>query len=222
MESGSKKIVKSSEIGKKIGSRPADISFDAESRIIGKEEIKAKTKVEKILDAAQKEADRIRAEAEALRLTVQVEMERAKQKGYAEGKEEGSSELAEEIVRVRKLKEKFFANAEPDVLKLVMDIAEKVIGKLAAQHKEAIHAIVHQALERSLGDKIVVRLHPADLKRLQTMDLNFKDILDRTKHLHFKEDETIQQGGCVVETEIGTIDAQLETQLKAIKKALGV
>ncbi|MDZ4224531.1 MAG: FliH/SctL family protein, partial [bacterium] len=161
-------------------------------------------------------------EAEALRLTVQVEMERAKQKGYAEGKEEGSSELAEEIVRVRKLKEKFFANAEPDVLKLVMDIAEKVIGKLAAQHKEAIHAIVHQALERSLGDKIVVRLHPADLKRLQTMDLNFKDILDRTKHLHFKEDETIQQGGCVVETEIGTIDAQLETQLKAIKKALGV
>lgn len=222
MESGSKKIVKSSEIGKKIGPRPTDISFDAESCIIGKEEIKAKTKVEKILDAAQKEADRIRAEAEALRLTLQVEMEKAKQKGYAEGKEEGTSELAEEIVRVRKLKEAFFANAEPDVIKLVMDIAEKVIGKLAAQHKEAIHAIVHQALERSLGDKIVVRLHPADLKRLQTMDLNFKDILDRTKHLHFKEDETIQQGGCMVETEIGTIDAQLETQLKAIKKALGV
>ena len=222
MESSSKKIVKSAEIGKKMGSRPADISFDAGARIISKEEIKAKTKVEIILDAAQKEADRIRAEAEALRLQVQAEMEKAKQKGYAEGREEGSSELTEEIVRVRRLKEEFFANAEPDVIKLVMDIAEKVIGKLVAQHKEATHAVVHQALERSLGDKIVVRLHPADWKRLQSADIAFKDILDRTKHLHFREDETIQKGGCVVETEIGTIDAQLETQLKAIKKALGV
>lgn len=222
MTLGHKKIVKSGDLEKKIGPRPTDVSFDADARIISKDELKAKTKVERILDEAQKEADRIRAEAEALRLQVTLEMEKAKKRGYDEGKEEGMSGLTEEIVRVRKLKEDFFATAEPDVIKLVMDIAEKVIGKLVAQHKEAIHSIVHQALERSLGDKIVVRLHPADLKRLQTMDLTFKELLDRTKHLHFKEDETIQQGGCVVETEIGTIDAQLEIQLKAIKKALGV
>ena len=32
----------------------------------------------------------------------------------------------------------------------------------------------------------------------------------------------MSKGGCIVETEVGTIDARLETQLKAIKKALQI
>jgi flagellar biosynthesis/type III secretory pathway protein FliH len=38
----------------------------------------------------------------------------------------------------------------------------------------------------------------------------------------FREDESIIPGGCIVETEVGTIDAQIDTQLKAIKKALNI
>ncbi len=217
-----KKIIKGADVEKKMAPRPSSISMNTTGGVIHKEELKAKDKVERILDEAQKEADRIRVEAESLRSQVQGEMEKAKQKGYSEGREQGLSELTEEIVRIRKLKEAFFATAEPDLIKLVTDIAEKVIGKLVADHPAALHSIVHQAVERSLGDRITVRLHPSDLKRLQTMDMTFKNILDRTKQIHFKEDETIQLGGCVVETEVGTIDAQIETQLKAIKKALGV
>jgi len=42
------------------------------------------------------------------------------------------------------------------------------------------------------------------------------------KTLVFREDDTVKVGGCVVETDIGTIDAQLDTQLNAIKKALAL
>jgi len=190
--------------------------------VITKAELSAQDKAQILIEEAQKEVDRIQQEAEGMLAHVQSEMEKAKKEGYRKGKEEGQAELTEEILKIRKLKEEFFANSEPEMIKLVMAIAEKVIGKLVEEHKEAIYSIVRQAIEHSLGDRIVVRLHPDDLKRLRTEDLQFKNILDRTKHLHFKEDDTIQKGGCVVETEVGTIDAQLENQLKAIRKALGV
>ena len=131
-------------------------------------------------------------------------------------------EFTDAILKVRESKEKFFAEAEAEVIKLVLTISEKVIGKLAQEYKEVILSIIQQAMERSLGDRIVIRLHPEDWKRIQTEEKVFKEKLDKTKHLHFKEDDTIERGGCVVETEIGTIDAQLDTQLKAIRKALEI
>src|SRR3989344_2390264 len=210
-----KKIVKGAEEDEKLGfKRSHNPVLAPRSGVITKAELSAQDKAQILIEEAQKEVDRIQQEAEGMLAHVQSEMEKAKKEGYRKGKEEGQAELTEEILKIRKLKEEFFANSEPEMIKLVMAIAEKVIGKLVEEHKEAI--------DHSLGDRIVVRLHPDDLKRLRTEDLQFKNILDRTKHLHFKEDDTIQKGGCVVETEVGTIDAQLENQLKAIRKALGV
>lgn len=190
--------------------------------VISKAELSSQDKAVQILTDAQQEATKIRQEAEHLLSQVKEETEKAKAKGYEEGRAEGMGELTAEVLKARKLKEEFFATAEPDIIKLVLSIAEKVLGKLVEEHKETVLAIVRQALEKTLGDRITIRINPEDLKRLRAEDLQFKDLLDRTRQLHFKEDEAIQKGGCIVETEIGTIDAQLETQLKAIRKALGV
>lgn len=219
-----KKIVKGSELEENaaLRVRPVAIVPSQGGGVIRKGELVAQTRVEKILGEAEKEADRIKAEAEKLLSHVQRQVEEGKERGYQEGREQGLAEWTEEILKAKRLKETFFASAETEVVKLVTAIAEKVIGKLVQEHKEVVRAIVHQALEHSLGDKIVIRMNPEDLKRLRKEDLEFSDLLDRTKQVHFREDETIAGGGCVVETEVGTIDARLDTQLKAIRKALGV
>lgn len=226
-----KKILKVSELNQKMGlndqtmtqsPKKIVVPMTPHGGVISKAEFAAQEKGQKLVDEAQREAERIKAQAQEILSQVKDEMERAKAQGYKEGREEGYSELTEEILNATKAKEEFFAHAEPEMIKLVMAIAEKIIGKLTEESKETVYAIVRQAIERSLGDRITVRINPEDLKRLKQEDLQFKDILDRTKRIHFKEDESIQKGGCVVETEVGTIDAQLETQLKAIRKALGV
>jgi len=102
----------------------------------------------------------------------------------------------------------------------VMMISEKVIGKMVRENEDTIKSIVRQAVDSSLGERITVRLNPEDYKTVTNDELEFKDILDRTKRIFFKEDDSITKGGCIVETEVGTIDARLETQLKAIRKAL--
>jgi flagellar biosynthesis/type III secretory pathway protein FliH len=190
--------------------------------MINKKVLDAKERADKIIEEASVEADGLRAEAKGILDRVNQEMEKAKRDGFARGHEEGISSVAEFFFALNAMKEKFYANAEPEVIKLVMAISEKVIGKIVHEHDAAIKSIIRQAIESSLGERITVRLNPEDHKIVSQDDMEFKDILDRTKRIVFKDDETIKKGGCVVETEIGTIDARLETQLKAIKKALQI
>lgn len=192
-----------------------------EGGVVRKQDLAAQGRAQKILAEAQAEAAKITEEAKALQARVEREMEAAKARGYQEGKAAALEEFAEQIAAVKKLKEKFLAEAEPEIIQLVLNIAEKVLGEITGRYEAAIAAVVQKALERSLGDRIVVRLHPEDWQRIQTEEPGLKEKLDKTKHLHFKEDETIQRGGCIVETEVGTIDAQLGTQLRAVTKAFG-
>lgn len=217
-----KKIVKSAELEEAMGPKKSLPFSMAASGVIGREELTAGRRAQKLIAEAEEEANKIRGSAQKLLSQIEKATQEAKQAGFREGKEEGLAQVTEELLKARTLKENILKNAEADLIQLVAVVAEKVLGELAAKNKEAILAITRQALSHSIGDKIVVRMNPADLKRLKVEDLQFKDVLDRTKHIHVKEDDAIQVGGCVVETEIGTIDAQLETQLKAIRKALGV
>ena len=225
-----KKIVKNEELQGKMGikdrlrnaSLRAQASFAPHGGVVTRGELDASQKATVVIGEAQKEAEAIRQEAEKILSQVESERDRARKEGFQKGREEGLAEVTEELVKARVLKEKFFAENESEVLRLVMAMAEKVIGQTVQTHADAFRSVVKQALEHSIGDRIVVRLNPADLARIRAEDTTFKSILDRTKQLYFKEDGAIGVGGCVVETEIGTIDAQLETQLKAIKKALNL
>jgi flagellar biosynthesis/type III secretory pathway protein FliH len=44
--------------------------------------------------------------------------------------------------------------------------------------------------------------------------------LTSSPHIELMADETLARGGCVVQTEIGTLDASVETRLAALQKAL--
>lgn len=217
-----KKILKSADLKedlKPIRRLPPSI---ARTGVITKGDIEAKEKGAKVIAQAERDGERIREEALGLRSQIEGEMEKAREKGFQKGREEGLEELSGLLLKARELREQILASAESELIRLVLSISEKVLGKIVETHKEAILAIIREGLKHSLGEHIVVRLHPADWKRLKGEDLQFKDIVDRTKRFQFREDETIQKGGCIIESEIGTIDAQLETQLKAIRKALGV
>lgn len=197
------------------------VSFLADrGGILNKKALEAQRQGETIVAEARAEAEQIRAEAEMILGEVGQAREAARQAGFREGHDAGMAAATELAVKLQEWKMSFFRQAEPEIVRLVLTIAEKVIGKIVHEHKAAIQSIVRQAIESALGDRIVVRLNPEDYRVITAEDFAHRDILDRTKRLTFKEDASITKGGCVVETEVGTIDAQLETQLTAIRKAL--
>lgn len=198
-----------------------DIISDS-GAVVHKRVTDAKTEAQEILQRAKSEAEKIRKEAEAVLEDSKVKRDAAIKKGYAEGESKGLGSVTEKLMRLQKLKQEFYDNAEPEILRLVIAIAEKVVGRIVAENPEAIRSVVHEALDHALGDRITVRVNPEDYKTLMSGDHEFRGIIDRTKRLMFREDESISKGGCVVDTDVGTIDARIETQLEAIKKALTI
>jgi len=188
--------------------------------IVHRRVVDAGEEASKILIKAEADAGRIRDEAEDVLAQAKLTASQEIKRGYAEGEAKGLAQVTEKLMTLERLREEFYKNAEPHVVGLVLDIAEKIIGRLVRENPEMIKSVVRQALERSLGDRITVRLNPEDYKSLMETDHEFRDVIDRTRRLGFREDDAISKGGCIVETEVGTIDGQLETQLTAIKKAL--
>lgn len=202
------------------------IDFDPEfipitfSSVIEHEVIDGAAKAKEIIARVRREAQKIRKSAKDLVLQARVEKEEERKRGFEEGKEEGLAQLTEKIVEAERAHEKVLREAEPEIIRMVMEIAEKVIGREIK--KGAVADIVKKAITQSVGRKIVVRVHPADMPVLKEKEAELMAALDQTQSIAVREDDTIAAGGCIIETELGTVDARLETQLKGIRKALGL
>jgi len=192
------------------------------SVVVSKEVLDTQTKARAILEEATSEAAQIKREAKEILDQVKEEMEKSKKKGEEQGFQEGLGRALEYLNKIHLLREKMFQNLEPQVVKLVFNIVEKVIGQQLKDGDAAIIGVVRQALDAALGQKIIVRVNPADFEKVKAQEVLLLSKVEPSKAVSFKEDDQVKMGGCVVESEVGTIDAQLETQIGAIKKALGL
>lgn len=214
------KIIKSGVSKEGVARRSGVDIMPDEGGVVHKRVTDAKQHASEIVDAAEKEANMIREEADAVLADARIKKDEAIKAGFASGETKGLAQVTEKLVAFERLREKFYADAEPEMIKLVMEIAEKVIGRAITENPQLIYSVIKQALEKALGDRITVRLNPEDYKTVMEGDAAMREMADRTKRLVFREDDSITKGGCIVETEVGTIDALLETQMDAIRKAL--
>jgi type III secretion protein L len=122
------------------------------------------------------------------------------------GEEEG---LAQYIAAI----ERFYASAEPEMIRLSTAIARKIVGEELRISPEAIVAIVREALAAGRhGRQVVVRVHPSAVARVRA---------GVGPDVQVRATESVAPGGCVIESEFGIVDAQLDTQLRVIERALG-
>ncbi len=224
------KIVKSSEYKQRVDLKTkVDLEersnfFDVSepSGIISKDVLDAQGKARVILGEAKEEAKKIKNEAREILNQVQEEMERSRKEGDQRGYQEGLARVLEYLNKLYALREKMFEDIEPQVVKLSFSIAEKIVGQQIQENDMAILGIVKQALDAAIGYKILVKLNPIDYAKIKTQEKQLLAKVEPSRAVSFKEDESVKVGGCVVESEVGAIDAQLDTQLNAIKKALGL
>ncbi len=173
---------------------------------------------------AQATAQKIVAEARASALEIKTvatrEAEILRQEAYAAGKAEAAGEFAEIIARTYEKRENALYQVEQDVLKLSVKLAEKIIGREIKSNKQTIADTVATAMRNvRQQERLIIRVNPADFPNVE----EFKATLihsGRFEFLDFEPDPKISSGGCVIESEVGTVDARLETQLKILERTL--
>lgn len=219
------KIIKQADIEERLGLEKA-VELTAQRKtvsggaVLKKGTLEAQSQAEAILEEAKRDAEAIREEVGRILARAEKEYEEEKKRGYEEGHQEGLAQATEIIVRAESEREKIISQSEPEIVTLIQAITEKVIGREV--EKGAIVSVVKKALSQIIGNKVTIRVSPADFRFLKEKEKELTVELDHSRSLSFREDPTIVAGGCVIDSELGTIDAQLPQQLKAIKKSLGL
>jgi type III secretion protein L len=170
------------------------------------------------------EARRIRAEAEAEARALRESAERAarelREAAYEEGREAALSEFAQLLLDARERRDAAVSSAERDVLTLAVKLAEKIIGREIERDPAALADIVAAALRHARqSEALTVRVNPADLPAVEAHRARL-DPAGRARFLDLVADPRVGPGGCVIESESGTVDARLETQLRVLERAL--
>jgi flagellar biosynthesis/type III secretory pathway protein FliH len=66
--------------------------------------------------------------------------------------------------------------------------------------------------------KIKIKLNPEDLRFINNTKSQLSQFLHNVDNIRFEAADTIQSGGCLIETDGGDIDARIEKQFQAIEE----
>jgi len=163
--------------------------------------------------------------------TVDEVKENAFQKGFLEGKrvgfESGSKKadsvidsLHETLGKLENIRKELVRDIEKEVAQLALSIARKIVCHEVKTSRETIACIAREALSQVDNPaKIKIRLNPADLQFIEDTRSHLSDFIQHVDHIRFEADESIQSGGCLIETDRGDIDARIEKQFQAIEES---
>ena len=175
--------------------------------------VEARAEARRLLAEAESEAQRVREEAEA-------EARELRERAFAEGREAALSELSGLLLDARERRDAALAEAERDLLRLAVKLAEKIIGREVERDPTALADIVAAALRHTRqNEMLTVRVNPSDLPLVEAYRSRL-DPAGRARFLDIVADPRVRHGGCVIESESGTVDAQLDTQLRVLERAL--
>jgi flagellar assembly protein FliH len=170
-----------------------------------------------LVERAQEQAAEIEARSRARGLEQGLEEGRAAARAETSDAVDAIVELVESV---REERHRVVESAEPEVVRLAMAIAERVVHEQIAIDPNVVVESVRHALMRLAGGEVVtLRVNPADLETIR----EHRDALasgSDVQHLRVVEDQRVDRGGVVVETEAGTIDAKISTQLREARRAI--
>lgn len=171
------------------------------------EELSELKEASEIIRAARERARAIEAQA-------QTDYQRRFDQGYADGVEAGRMENAEKMMETVLASVEFIEGIESTVVGVVCQSLRKILGEMDCE--ERVRRIVSNALAHVRGEqRVTVRVAPAD----EVVVSKALAAMSSGPYLSVVADPRLKRGSCILESDLGVIDASLDTQLKALEKA---
>ena len=147
------------------------------------------------------------------------------EEGYRLGMEKASQDIETfktELSHFMNARKDVFEYIAPDILEISVDIARTIIKKeLSSDPQVLINTIIDVLKMVSKNEpKIVIRVHPQTIQFIKDSIPNITYQYGIDSKISVVSDPAIEEGGCVLQTNNGIVDASIDTQLEIIKKAL--
>jgi flagellar assembly protein FliH len=164
-----------------------------------------------VLSAVRAEAEQIRAQAWAA--------------GEAEGRAAGMAAaradaqpavaaVGASVQAIAELRASVMAELERDAAELALRLAEQILAGVLEVQPERVLDVARNAL-RHLTDRrrVTLVVNPGDLELVSDCVNQLQSELGGIEHLGVQSDRRVARGGAIARTDIGDIDAGIDTQL---------
>ncbi len=126
--------------------------------------------------------------------------------------------LMENIVRETA---RFSGDLERDAYRFAIAVAERIVKREIALDESVVLRQMREAIRRIIGaESITMRVHPSDEALVRSHRAAMLSSSDAVREILIEGDETIERGGCILESATGNVDARIGTQMRQIETAL--
>ncbi len=156
----------------------------------------------------------------------------AREQGFALGREQGLAaaeaavadkvgELQALVEELTGLRARLFRQSVQDLGQAIMHISERVVGRELAVDSSGVERLVIEVLGHvQSDDEVVIRIAPENERQMRNAAPSVLEHLGRDATFRIEVDQTQQPGGIRVETQLGSIDASVETRFRAFEESV--
>ena len=134
--------------------------------------------------------------------------------------EETIKDLYQAINGLKKARDEVIRSTQDKLIDLSMAIAEKIVQKKIEIDPTVIQSVVEATFNKISGsDRITFRINPRDAQVFNEFQPQIESQLIGVEKINFQQDNTIDQGGCIIETDLGFLDVTIKEKLSIIAHA---
>ena len=172
-----------------------------------------------------------KVKARAVEISETAEKE-AQEKGYAEGFKKAEQDAKEEfkpfldttenIIReLSGFRKKMYSKVEREMIEMVISLVKKVIHFELSTRDDSIQEMIRLAVQSVLDkESMIIKINPADKEHAENFRPELQHMFGEIKNISFESSTGIERGGCIIETNFGTVDARMDKLGDQIDKIL--
>lgn len=170
--------------------------------------------------SASEVLQRIEEDAKEYKKSVAHETEKLKEKGQELGFEEGFAQWADQMALLQSEIKVARGQLEQIAIPIALKAAKKIIGRELELSETAVVDIIANNLKAvSQHKQITIYVSRADYDTIEQNKSRLKDVFENAESLVIRPKKEVNPGGCIIETEAGIIQADLDSQWEIIEKA---
>jgi flagellar assembly protein FliH len=132
-----------------------------------------------------------------------------------------SERIASLLERIVQQTSRFMGALEQDGYRFALAVAERVVKHEITLDESVVMRQIRDSMHRIIGvETITVRVHPDDEILVRSHRPVLLSSSDSVREIIIEGDDTVERGGCILESATGNVDARIGSQLRQIESAL--
>nr|QIU79744.1 HrpE/YscL family type III secretion apparatus protein [Vibrio harveyi] len=113
----------------------------------------------------------------------------------------------------------YYLQVEQKMTGVVLDAVRKIISSF--DDVDTTASVVREALQLVSNQKqVILHVHPEQVAEVREKVSSILSDFPEVGYVEVIADARLKNGGCILETEVGIIDASIDGQLQALKQAI--